>query len=216
MVIYKTTNLINGKIYIGQDKKNNPKYLGSGDLIKKAIKKYGKENFIKEIIKACFTQDELDKFEKYFITEFDSRNNDIGYNIAVGGIDGTTLNRKLSEDVRNNMSIVRIGTKLSDETKQKISKAHVGKKLSEETKQKIKESGIGCKNHFYGKNHSDETLLKTRKPIIQLDLNNNFIKEWCGINEAAKSLGLRQSGISAVLVGRYKMTGGYIFKYKNA
>lgn len=42
MIIYKTTNLINNKIYIGQDKNNNPKYLGSGDLLKKAIKKYEK------------------------------------------------------------------------------------------------------------------------------------------------------------------------------
>ena len=50
MVIYKTTNLINGKIYIGQDSKNNPKYLGSGVIFLKAIKKYGKENFVKETL----------------------------------------------------------------------------------------------------------------------------------------------------------------------
>jgi len=42
MVIYKITNLINNKFYIGQDIKNNPKYLGSGNLIISAIKKYGK------------------------------------------------------------------------------------------------------------------------------------------------------------------------------
>ena len=47
MIIYKTTNLVNKKIYIGQDSKNNPEYLGSGAIVKKAIKKYGKENFKK-------------------------------------------------------------------------------------------------------------------------------------------------------------------------
>ena len=42
MIIYKTTNLINHKIYIGQDSNNNPNYLGSGHLVKQAINKYSK------------------------------------------------------------------------------------------------------------------------------------------------------------------------------
>ena len=41
MIVYKTTNLINGKIYIGKDMKNNPNYLGSGTILRRAIKKYG-------------------------------------------------------------------------------------------------------------------------------------------------------------------------------
>ena len=44
MIIYKTTNLVNGKIYIGQDSNNNPNYYGSGTLLHKAIKKYGLES----------------------------------------------------------------------------------------------------------------------------------------------------------------------------
>ena len=43
MIIYKTKNLVNNKIYIGQDKNNNPKYLGSGLILNRSIKKYGKE-----------------------------------------------------------------------------------------------------------------------------------------------------------------------------
>ncbi len=43
MIIYITTNLLNGKKYIGKDEKNNPSYLGSGKLLKLAINKHGKK-----------------------------------------------------------------------------------------------------------------------------------------------------------------------------
>lgn len=49
-IIYRTTCLINQKIYIGQSKYNKTEYLGSGKLILKVIKKYGKDSFIKEIL----------------------------------------------------------------------------------------------------------------------------------------------------------------------
>lgn len=53
-IIYKTTNLINGKIYVGQHKTSaNDGYLGSGKLITRSIKKYGKENFIRETLEYC-------------------------------------------------------------------------------------------------------------------------------------------------------------------
>ncbi len=74
MIIYKTTNLINGKIYIGQDTKNNPKYLGSGIIIEQAIKKYGSKNFKKEVIEFCTDQAELNDREKYWIKELNSQN----------------------------------------------------------------------------------------------------------------------------------------------
>lgn len=51
MIIYKTTSLINGKSYVGQDSKNRSEYLGSGLLLNKVIKKYGRENFEKETIR---------------------------------------------------------------------------------------------------------------------------------------------------------------------
>ena len=50
MIVYCITNKINGKKYIGSDSKDNSEYYGSGVYIKKSIKKYGKENFIKEIL----------------------------------------------------------------------------------------------------------------------------------------------------------------------
>lgn len=88
MIIYKTTNLLNGKIYIGQDSKNDPNYLGSGKTLKRAINKYGKNNFTKEIIEICETKKDLNDREIYWIGKMDSRNRKIGYNISKGGAEG--------------------------------------------------------------------------------------------------------------------------------
>ena len=90
MIIYKITNLLNGKIYIGKDSKNDPNYYGSGIIIKKAILKYGISNFVKDVIEHCETLEVLNDREKYWICKFDSRNPDIGYNISEGG-DGWNL-----------------------------------------------------------------------------------------------------------------------------
>jgi hypothetical protein len=88
MIIYKTTNLVNGKIYIGKDVKNNPDYLGSGLILKNAINKYGKENFIKEVLETCSTQIELNEKEVFWIEKLRATDKTIGYNIAPGGRGG--------------------------------------------------------------------------------------------------------------------------------
>ena len=84
-VVYKTTNLINNKIYVGQDTYNRPYYLGSGKILRNALKKYGKCNFFKEILCECKTAKELDEMEIYWIEKLSSRNPLIGYNIQKGG-----------------------------------------------------------------------------------------------------------------------------------
>jgi group I intron endonuclease len=90
MYIYKTTNTTNNKIYIGISCKNsckNTNYIGSGKALKRAVKKYGKENFTKEIIveSVFFKYYDLQALEIYFIALFNSTNKDIGYNISQGG-----------------------------------------------------------------------------------------------------------------------------------
>lgn len=85
MIIYKTTNLINGKIYIGQDSNNNPNYYGSGTLFKEALCEYGKENFRKEILEHCDTHKELNEAEIYWISAYHVLNPKIGYNLHNGG-----------------------------------------------------------------------------------------------------------------------------------
>ena len=104
MIIYKTTNLINGKIYIGQDSHNIPSYLGSGKLIQLAILKYGKENFVKEVLAYCNSPEDLDEKEKYWIKELNSTDRNIGYNLNQGGQNngrnGTNLHEETKELIR--------------------------------------------------------------------------------------------------------------------
>lgn len=91
MYIYKTTNNITNKIYIGQsqkDQNDNEEYLGSGLILLKSIKKHGKHNFSKEILHECSTKDELNDLEIYYIKKFNSTNELIGYNIVTGGQGG--------------------------------------------------------------------------------------------------------------------------------
>ena len=147
--IYKITNKVNEKVYIGQSwdvenrwlkhKRNthNKHLLG-------AFNKYGIENFIFETVMTFkdgpFTQSYLDKFEDYFIQQNDCMNQKKGYNKKGGGSNG-----KLSEETKKKVSESHIGIKPSNETCFKISKTLTGKKQSEETKQKRSISNTGQK-----------------------------------------------------------------------
>lgn len=188
MQVYKITNLLNNRIYIGQDSNSNPNYFGSGKLIKQAIKKYGKENFIKEIICECLNKQELDEKEKYWIDKLKSTNREIGYNITIGGSGGVSygesngmFGRKHSKKTIEKMKAIKIGKKQSEATKLKMSITRKGKRMgklnpmygkivSESTREKLR---IAAKNRIIteetrqklriassGKKHSDETKLK--------------------------------------------------------
>lgn len=87
MIIYKTINLINNKIYIGQDRNNNPNYLGSGKKILRAIKKYGKQNFKREILFE-FNNIEEALLKESQLVNSDFIKNDLTYNLVTGGICG--------------------------------------------------------------------------------------------------------------------------------
>lgn len=114
MIIYLTTNLINNKKYIGKDSNNNPEYLGSGILLRKAIKKYGKENFKKEILETCSNTNDLNEKEKYFIKMYLAVESDDFYNIHVGG-DGGNLIAGKTNDEKN-----EIFKKISESNKGKL------------------------------------------------------------------------------------------------
>jgi len=158
MYIYKTINLINNKIYIGQSIRTveeSKNYLGSGKpYFNNALKKYGKENFKKEILEICNSQEELNEREQYWIKELNSQDRNVGYNIKDGGLGG-----KLAEETKEKISNTLKGRKtyrepwnkgkqMSIEFCEKVSLSIKGKskkKMSEETKQKLREINTGKK-----------------------------------------------------------------------
>lgn len=85
--IYKTTNKLNGKIYVGQHKHEtfDKHYIGSGVLLQEAIERFGADNFTCEIIESCDSLEELNLREMFWIAELQAQNPDIGYNISPGG-----------------------------------------------------------------------------------------------------------------------------------
>ena len=104
MYIYKITNLINGKIYIGQ-RTQSPRcdnYYGSGIVLRSAIKKYGKENFNKETLEDKLQADQLNEREIYWIKKLKSRDIYGNYNLTDGG-DGTTGYKHTEEDNTKNI-----------------------------------------------------------------------------------------------------------------
>jgi len=86
-VVYKTTNIVNNKIYIGLHSTNNiqDRYLGSGWVLKEAIKKYGRDKFVKKILYVYHTREKARSKEAEIVDEEFCKRLDT-YNLAVGGM----------------------------------------------------------------------------------------------------------------------------------
>jgi group I intron endonuclease len=226
MIIYKTTNLINGKIYIGQTTTNNLYYFGSGKIIKQAFKKYGKENFKREILEYCTSIKELNEREKYWIEKLKSQDKNIGYNVDDGGTENwnkinlTKLseshkNQKPTEAMKLHLSEInsginhpQYGTHHSEETLKKMSKPR-----SENGKKNISDSHKGQIPWNKGlKYKADPTVVeKQMKKVYQYDMNDNFIAEYKSIKEAKELTKI--GNISHVCVGKRISSGGFKWSF---
>jgi hypothetical protein len=154
--IYKITNQINGKFYIGSHKTKDldDNYMGSGKYLKHAQEKYGIENFKKEILFIFDTAEEMYAKEAEIVNEeFLSEENT--YNLKVGGFGGF--------DYINNRGFVRNDShfKEGNDTSKKGGKVTYNKKVaihSDENKNKAKKvrERLYPKGTFYGKKHSSE------------------------------------------------------------
>ena len=231
MQVYKTTNLVNGKIYIGKDVKSRPNYLGSGIRLKNAIIKYGKDNFNKEILEDNIADKQhLSQREIYWIEYYKSNDREIGYNLTKGGEGGdtTTNNPNREEIIKKRKGLVAWNKGLKgflagekngnygnptgfkgNKTSFKSGELHpmYNKKQSDEHKTKRVESR---KMNGTLKNNGSE---KRKKSILQYDLKGNFIKEWSGVLEAMREYnGVR---VQRVADGKQKHAAGFIWKWKN-
>ena len=147
-VVYKTTNTVNRKIYVGKDLTNRPNYLGSGKLLRLAFSKYGYHNFHKEILEHCVSLEHLNERERFWITDLRSQSKDVGYNIAKGGSGGDTFTHNPNKEAirqKHKSSNSRLGHKHSAETRRQMSIDRKGRKLSVKHRLALSESAKGKK-----------------------------------------------------------------------
>lgn len=194
--VYLITNTINNKTYVGKTNGNCKYYYTGGLLIRRAIKKHGKENFKKEIlIQGDFTDEELEEHEKYYIRTLSNPSSKTSYNITIGG-GGVS------------------GLKHTDETKQKISQSSKINSNRESHKEKI--SNI---KYWKGKKRTKEVIAAIKegncKKVEQYSLDNVRIKLWDCATEANRFYHLKSGGVQAAASpkNRKKTAAGYIWKY---
>ena len=158
--IYKITNKINNIYYIGKHQTTdlNDEYMGSGKLIKRAFKKYGKENFVKEILHIFDNEEDMNNKEKELVVLSEET-----YNLCEGGKGGFGYINKTKKNLygkngqfgygkENLISGDLLKQKLIEKNKFEIHKL----KISTSLKQKY----LNTKHHWLGKKHSDETKKK--------------------------------------------------------
>lgn len=185
--IYLTTNLVNGKKYIGKKESSvfDPNYHGSGKYICRAIKKYGTDSFVTEILCWCENLDELNNSERYFIKLHNAVKSKDYYNIHEGGSGGNVIAGYTDEDMqqfKNNMSKEFKGRKhmIKDGVRRYVRPEDIDrylldgweffhKKMSEEDRLRTSETS---KNRKYITNGQINKLVK----IEELDyyLSNGF------------------------------------------
>lgn len=178
--IYLNTDLKTGKQYTGKHHYNkegelDPNYHGSGVLWMKVLKKRPKELIKEEYIKTCYSEEEMNSDEQYYIKLFKTLYPN-GYNLTEGGegcvaseetrkkISLVHKGKHISEEQKKKLSIALKGRIMSDEHKKKIGEASKGRHHSEESKKKMSDSKKGLqsgeKHPMFGKHHSEETRRK--------------------------------------------------------
>lgn len=182
--VYKIVNKVNNKTYVGQRKltgtSKDTTYMGSGRLIKLAIKKYGRENFVKTILQDNIVdQDMANKWERYWIA-YERLCGHAEYNIADGGIDEHCL---FKGHKHTEVSIYKIKDSLKKTLEEKYGDVHFnkGRHVSEETKTKISKSLRGRKQT------NDWKYKRTRCAV-----GNTYVKSTKWYNNGTKNIRLKE------------------------
>lgn len=175
--VYITTNLKNGRQYVGDHSTNNldDGYLGSGTNLFKAIAKYGRHNFNKQILEFCSSKEEAFNLQEKYINQYNTLSPN-GYNISPKG--GHNVKGCISEETKQKIGKANkgkqpwLGRNHSEESKEKISKNGKGRipwnkgkrGVSEETRQKMSDAHSNQIPWNKGLTMKEETRKKLQKP----------------------------------------------------
>lgn len=168
-ILYKTTNKINGKYYIGIHRTYNidDGYMGSGKLLRSAIKKYGIENFEREVIKYCNSLEELIDEERFIVNEQFVLDKST-YNMELGGAGGKIW----TQEMRSQMSESKMGSTPWNKGKK------VNCQLSDNGRERLRNRMLGSNNPMYGVNVAD---------VISTEANTERLKKIAIANRKPKS-----------------------------
>lgn len=218
--IYKATNKINGKSYIGQTcnfekrKKQHIRcYEKENCYFHRAIQKYGVDCFLWEIIETCQGAEKAFELEKYYIEKFNTYRN--GYNMTKGGEGAPYHNARAVVLLTLDGEYVKRYDSAQDT---EIDGFHNSDVLLS-----CKNLLHSCKGYMfmfedeYRKNGAKiyrKPEPNGMKKIIQCDINGNFINEFKSVQEASIKTNSNRTAISGVLAKRYKTANGFIFVYK--
>ena len=183
-LVYRTTCLINGKIYIGQHQTYDldDDYIGSGHALVKDISKFGRKNFKFEILFDFDNFEDMDSKERELVTEEFVAREDT-YNLIPGGADGLM---SISSNLRAKANRTRWNSLSDEERKHYTEAAHIAtrnRNWTNESRKKISNTLKSMyknhpeKNGMYGKKQSESA----RRKISEASKRNNFMKGKCWI-----------------------------------
>ena len=190
----------------------------------RAIEKYGWDSFKHEILCENLTQDGASELEKKFIQLFDSCNRKKGFNIDLGGwnrgkVMSEETKRKIGDSHKGRFTEAQWAAAIArrgkghphtEEAKKKIGDAHRGKNLPEEQKRHLSEINKGKK---MSEEHKEKLRQVNMKRVEQYDLDGNYIASYESIRDAAKTVGILPQCIGACCRGKYRMAGGFVWRY---
>jgi group I intron endonuclease len=216
--IYKITNIINGKMYVGStnnlaNRKDNhfselKRNVHPNRFLQRAVNKYGMENFKFEIIEHCLLK-ELNIKEGYWCSLLNTYNDKYGYNLIIVNLDGVHI---MPKEIKEKLRIINTGKKHSEITKERQRNAKLGKSFALSHKEKITPYLI---HGFHNKEHRSKLQKARQRSVLQYDLNNNFIQEFESIKKADDFLSLgKRNNISNCCLGKQKTCCGSKWKYK--